>query len=79
MFMSLLLFFFSQSTHRQACKKLNNPKRKVFDSGRQRAAGSDVNYVKTKETKKIQIEGEKPRVSKIPEYLPILSCSHWDF
>ena len=38
-------------------------KRKVFDSGRQRAEGSDVIYSKTKETKKIQILGEVPEVN----------------
>ena len=67
---------FIQNKHRQACKKLNTSKRKVFDSGRQRAAGSDVNYVKTKETKKIQIEGERPRVRRITKSKRFLKYSH---
>lgn len=39
--------------HRQICKKTSKKERKVFDSGRQRAEGSDVVYAKTKETKKV--------------------------
>lgn len=39
--------------HRQICKKTSKKERKVFDSGRQRAEGSDVAYAKTKETKKV--------------------------
>ena len=47
----------------KACAKLSKPKRKIFDSGKQRADGSDVIYSKTKETKKVQILGEKAEVS----------------
>ena len=50
--------------HQNACVKLATKPKKVFDSGRQRAAGSDVKYEKTKETKKIQIYGEKADVIK---------------
>ena len=49
--------------HRSVCKTSTKSKRKVFDSGRQRAEGSDVIYSKTKETKKIQILGEVPEVN----------------
>lgn len=49
--------------HRQICKKTSKKERKVFDSGRQRADGSDVIYSKTRETKKVQVLGEKPDVS----------------
>lgn len=48
----------SLQKHRLACKKVSKP-RKIFDSGKQRAEGSDVVYAKTRETKKIQIEGVK--------------------
>ena len=43
-------------------KKTSKKERKIFDSGKQRAEGSDVIYAKTKETKKVQILGEKPEV-----------------
>ncbi len=49
--------------HRNVCRTSTKSKRKVFDSGRQRADGSDVIYSKTKETKKIQILGEVPEVN----------------
>lgn len=49
----------SLGKHRKVCKNITKP-RKIFDSGRQRADGSDVNYKKTKETLKVQIAGEKP-------------------
>lgn len=45
--------------HRKVCKNITKP-RKIFDSGRQRADGSDVNYKITRETRRVQIEGEKP-------------------
>jgi len=44
----------SLSKHRQVCKKIVNKGRKTFDSGRQRATGSDVIYAKTKETQKVE-------------------------
>ncbi|RNA38617.1 zinc finger C2HC domain-containing 1A isoform X1 [Brachionus plicatilis] len=49
----------SLAKHRKVCKNITKP-RKMFDSGRQRAQNSDVNYRKTKETLRVQIEGEKP-------------------
>ena len=56
--------FFFKPKHKNICaktsKKLAN--RKIFDSGKQRAEGSDVVYAKTKETKKVQILGQKPEV-----------------
>uniref|UniRef100_A0A0N4Z8R3 Zinc finger C2HC domain-containing protein 1A n=1 Tax=Parastrongyloides trichosuri TaxID=131310 RepID=A0A0N4Z8R3_PARTI len=42
--------------HEVACQKLNSKKRKVFDSGKQRATGSDINY---KDIKKVQQEKQK--------------------
>ena len=57
------MFCFKKGKHRNACKSNTKSKRKVFDSGRQRAEGSDVIYAKTKETKKIQILGEVPEVN----------------
>uniref|UniRef100_A0A0K0DU36 C2H2-type domain-containing protein n=1 Tax=Strongyloides stercoralis TaxID=6248 RepID=A0A0K0DU36_STRER len=46
----------SLEKHENACQKLNSKKRKVFDSGKQRATGSDVNY---KDIKKVQLEKQK--------------------
>ena len=61
--------------HRQICKKTSKKERKVFDSGRQRAEGSDVAYAKTKETKKVQVLGEKPDVILISLVLELNSSS----
>ncbi|CAF0852775.1 unnamed protein product [Brachionus calyciflorus] len=49
----------SLQKHRKVCSNITKS-RKIFDSGRQRADGSDVNYKVTKETRRVQIEGEKP-------------------
>uniref|UniRef100_A0A0N5BAX7 Zinc finger C2HC domain-containing protein 1A n=1 Tax=Strongyloides papillosus TaxID=174720 RepID=A0A0N5BAX7_STREA len=46
----------SLKKHEIACQKLNSKKRKVFDSGKQRATGSDINY---KDIKKVQNEKQK--------------------
>lgn len=46
--------------HKSVCKQTTKKQRKIFDSGKQRSEGSDVQYQKTKETKKIQILGETP-------------------
>uniref|UniRef100_A0AC35TJW4 Zinc finger C2HC domain-containing protein 1A n=1 Tax=Rhabditophanes sp. KR3021 TaxID=114890 RepID=A0AC35TJW4_9BILA len=46
----------SLEKHEAACQKISAKKRKPFDSGKQRATGSDVNY---KDVKKVQIEKEK--------------------
>lgn len=57
---------FAQETlnkHRNICKKSSTKARKIFDSGRQRADGSDVTYAKTNETKKVQILGQKPDIA----------------
>lgn len=56
---------FQQETlikHKNICKKASTKSnnRKIFDSGKQRAEGSDVIYSKTRETKKVQILGQKP-------------------
>jgi len=40
--------------HTKICKKTAQKGRKIFDSGKQRADGSDVIYSKTKETKKTE-------------------------
>lgn len=49
--------------HRNICKKTSTKARKIFDSGKQRSEGSDVIYQKTKETKKVQVLGEKPDIA----------------
>ncbi|CEF69774.1 AT06280p [Strongyloides ratti] len=46
----------SLEKHEIACQKINTKKRKVFDSGKQRATGSDINY---KDIKKVQLEKQK--------------------
>lgn len=45
--------------HQSVCQKTTVKKRRIFDSGKQRADGSDVVYEKTRETKNVQIFGEK--------------------
>ena len=41
--------------HEGICRKVANSKRKVFDSGRQRAANSDVPYKATKKTQQVYV------------------------
>ena len=73
---SLVIWFFSlvhwwkclenfiwKVKHTKICKKTAQKGRKIFDSGKQRADGSDVIYSKTKETKKVQVLGQKAEVS----------------
>lgn len=57
---------FQQETlvkHRNICKKASQKGRKIFDSGKQRSEGSDVIYQKTKDTKKVQVLGQKPEIA----------------
>lgn len=53
----------SLAKHRNICKKASSKNRKIFDSGKQRAEGSDVVYSKTRDTKKVQVLGQKPEVA----------------
>lgn len=45
-----------QEKHQHACRRLSQVKRKVFDSGKQRATGSDVNL---NDVRKVEKEREK--------------------
>lgn len=51
------------SRHKNICKKSTSKNRKTFDSGKQRSEGSDVQYKNTKDTKKVQVLGQKPEVA----------------
>ncbi|KAL3887753.1 hypothetical protein ACJMK2_000146 [Sinanodonta woodiana] len=49
----------SLAKHEPACKKLANPKRKVFDSSKQRADGTDLTLKQIKAAQKKKIEPPK--------------------
>ena len=59
-----------QGKHESACKKLNNLHRKPFDSGKQRAANSDVPYEHVKKAAK---EKEKVLFSFFNPFIPMCS------
>lgn len=50
-----MIFLNSQRKHQPICKKTSQKQpRKVFDTGKQRAADSDVPYKATKETTQVR-------------------------